>query len=80
MVGRIGARKGGRGLTQQRTCTQCGSTVSTVSAQTLCPACIAVGGLQSNTQNRLERQRSEWTPPANEQVASRGSGNWIRCT
>lgn len=65
-----GARKGGRGLTQERECTQCGGTISSVSARPLCPACLAVDGLASNTHNRVERQRSEWTPPADEEIAS----------
>ncbi len=70
MVGRGSAWKGGRGLTQQRACRQCRGTISVVSERQLCPACLAVDGLQSNTRNRVERQRSEWTPQADEEIAA----------
>ena len=70
MVGRGSAWKGGRGLTQRRECRNCRGTVSTVSERQLCPACLAIDGLQSNTQNRRERRRSEWTPQSNEEIAA----------
>ncbi len=54
---------------EDRTCQKCGGSISAAGQDGLCPACIALRGLASNTQIREARRASEWSPPSADEIA-----------
>lgn len=54
----------------ESTCSRCGGALSVPGIGGLCPACFAMKGLISNTQNRAARHLSDWQPPLPGDIAA----------